>query len=371
MKRLDEWKKQWRIPVGIIDPDDELLQLARQRWRKRKKRKKGEEPGLLWGIIQAAKELIFDIENDKPVFHVVMFELDAKTFELVVAPMLDIIELDTKDQIKLILAMAMALDVPVYPNTDDIAPVLVGYHKDLLIHGFKSKDESGKESHLVVTKFRDIDIESFEFVEKIKSQQMLSPAELLIMKEAVIKEMREREEAGRILASLRSAIIELSELLEATRLGESDLQNCLTRNPILFGTEYRRVIPKHRLGAEYEMDYALERISGLVDLVEIEASTHPLYTKRGQPSQHLVHAEQQVLDWLNWVEKHSSYARESLPGIQRPVGYIIIGRSASLSPVDQERLVCRNAVLRGTLQIMTYDDLLQRAKNLLNLLKGK
>ena len=57
---------------------------------------------------------------------------------------------------------------------------------------------------------------------------------------------------------------------------------------MLFGPDYVRIIPNHRLGAEYEMYYALERHSGLFDLVEIEASTLALFTRGGDPSSHLV-----------------------------------------------------------------------------------
>lgn len=373
MSRLDKWKKEWRVPIGIVgDNNDqefqELSQLAEQRWKKHKKREKS---GILWDIIQPAKELIFDVDDGKPIFHVVTWGLDAKTFELVLAASFEIFGLDTEDQVKSILAMAIATDIPVYPNTDDVAPKLVAYHKDLLAHGFKEKDQSGKEIHLIPTKFRGINLQSLQFMERAKSQEMILPAEFLMMKAVAMKEIKELEQAGFVLASLRSAIDELSRLLKATKPNENNLQDCLTKNPILFGPEYQRVLPKHRLGAEYVMDYALERISGLVDLVEIEASTYPLYTKRGQPSQYLVRAEQQVLDWLNWVEKHSPYARKSLPGLQTPVGYVIIGRSSFLSSTDRERLIRRCIAFQHRLRIMTYDDLLQRAQNLLELLRGK
>lgn len=372
MSRLDKWKKEQRISIFIEGSGDEkLMKLAEQIWKKSKKSKKGELQGTLWSLIQAAKELIFDIENGKPVFHVVYFALDAKTVELVLAPSFKILGLNTKDEVKSILAMAMAMDVPVYPNTDDVASKLVGYHKDLLTHGFKEKDRAGKEVHVVPTKFWGIDFESSQFIEKVKPQEMFPPAELLMMKTAAMKKIREQEHAGLILASICSAINELSERLEAAnKPNEEYLQDCLTKNPILFGPEYRRVIPKHKLGGEYIMDYALERVSGLVDLVEIEASVHRLYVRKGQPSRYLVHAEQQVLDWLRWVEKYPSYTQESLPGIQRPIGYIIIGRRSSLSPTDESRLARRNIVFRDTIRIMTYDELLQRAQNLLDLLKG-
>jgi hypothetical protein len=130
------------------------------------------------------------------------------------------------------------------------------------------------------------------------------------------------------------------------------------------------VIPKHRLGSEFEMDYALERTSGLIDLVEIEASNHALFTKAGNPSEQLVHAEQQVLDWLDWIEKHGEYARTKFPGLLSPVGYVVIGRSASLSVADRARLTRRNLMFQGTLVILTYDDLLARAQALLNWLSG-
>ena len=90
----------------------------------------------------------------------------------------------------------------------------------------------------------------------------------------------------------------------------------------------QRVIPKYRLGGDYEMDFALEQPSGLVDLVEIEPSTFPLYTRSGNPRSELVHAEQQVLDWLEWLEANSRLARDDLPGMMRPVGQVIIGRAS-------------------------------------------
>ena len=55
------------------------------------------------------------------------------------------------------------------------------------------------------------------------------------------------------------------------------------------------------------MDYALERHSGLLDLVEIESSSLELFTKDGNPRKELVHAEQQVFDWLEWMEANGSY----------------------------------------------------------------
>ncbi|WP_157824192.1 Shedu anti-phage system protein SduA domain-containing protein [Planococcus sp. MB-3u-03] len=91
---------------------------------------------------------------------------------------------------------------------------------------------------------------------------------------------------------------------------ENRLQEILTTYPILFGTEYIEVLDKHRFGSEYEADYVLKRYNGLYDVVEIEASTLNVYTKQGNPASALVHAEQQIMDWLEWIEHNNSYARE-------------------------------------------------------------
>jgi len=106
----------------------------------------------------------------------------------------------------------------------------------------------------------------------------------------VRRELGELNEAKRTLEALRSAIEEFAGLLGDGQTDESKLQRCLTRNPILFSPEYVQILPKHRLGGDFEMDFAIERRSGLIDLVEIERASHQLFTKRGDPRKELVHA---------------------------------------------------------------------------------
>jgi hypothetical protein len=173
-----------------------------------------------------------------------------------------------------------------------------------------------------------------------------------------------------VLASLRLAIAELEAALAAEGSNEAKLQQTLTTHPILFGPEYVRVSPQHRLGSEYVMDYALVRASTLVDLVEIESSTHVLYTRAGNPSAPLTHAEQQVLDWLAVIRDHAPYHQRELPELQQPMGFVVIGRSSTLSEADVEKLRQRNRLLGASLLILTYDDLLARAKVLLGVLEG-
>ena len=86
--------------------------------------------------------------------------------------------------------------------------------------------------------------------------------------------------------------------------------------------------------------------------------------QNGNPRKELEHAEQQVLDWLDWLDENPNYAQKSLPGVVRPTGFVIIGTNRDLSIDDIHRLRRRNLAFQGSIQIMTFDDFLDRAKNL-------
>jgi hypothetical protein len=368
--RLELWDKPRPAILYVVPNNDEIEALQKKFWERAKDDGKPWSDFTNWGIIETAKELIFDKVDGKPIFHVIVYALDSNHFELSILPLFEIIQLETVDDIVSILAAAKGLDVPVYPNTPDLASELAEYHRELLAHGFTAPGESGKPVRLRLTKGPHT-VDGLKMLEEMESGQLHTPAEVILIRDAIREELARRDEAGRILAILKNAISEVQAVLESRRRNENKLQQCLTRNPILFGAEYRRLIPKHQLGADFVMDYALERVNGLVDLVEIESSTLKLFTLKGSPTKELVHSEQQVLDWLSWIERNSPYARDNLPSIQRPVGYVIIGRSGNLSSTARSKLAQRNAVLRGTLEILTYDDLLERARNLLSILQGK
>jgi hypothetical protein len=74
-----------------------------------------------------------------------------------------------------------------------------------------------------------------------------------LLRQALEKRADENAEAARVLAGLRAAVDELSDLLKHD-VREAELQTCLTNNSLLFGTQYRQVKPKHRLGDQFELD---------------------------------------------------------------------------------------------------------------------
>ncbi len=54
----------------------------------------------------------------------------------------------------------------------------------------------------------------------------------------------------------------------------------------------------------------------------------------------------------------------------RPRGYVVIARSKGLTEEEQRKLSRRNTIIGETLQVLTYDDVLARARNMKRLLLG-
>jgi len=375
--RLQKWEKPvYLSPMLTGDNHDRLKQVSALSKKVDEENSEEKKAPSIYHFVAACRELIFDIKDGEPIFHCIAYSFDVDRMSIVIQPMFEMLvgragsETQIAEEIENTLALAAGLGVPVFPNTSDLAPLLAKHHRKMLVEGFTASDETGKRVRLRLTRSPGERIDDPRYITELKPTEHLSPAELVLIKDSITSELARLSNADRALSNLRLAIDELGQLLNTTKRNEGKLQRCLTDNPSLFGPDYVRVLPKHKLGSEYEMDYALERYSGVVDLVEIEASSLPLFTKRGDPSQFLTHAEQQVIDWLAWIERNSAYARENLPGLMAPIGYVVIGTSNNLSPDLIEKLRWRSAMYRGSLLILTYEDLLVRAKQILRFLEG-
>ena len=370
MSRRAWWESQdWRIsPITRHEGDDDPLQVAWYERVRDPKRPREDHPFSTGDLMRASKELIYCVDDGEPGFLHITFGLDFGTAEITVGQSFMSIKLDEEEILRTI-GMALAYHVPVVPDTMELEPELRAYERQVLSGGFPVKDGDDTK-WLIHARYSRIDLDQADAMQMLSINEPIMPSEIRVVMETVQRELGRQSEAARVLAALRFAISELKQALAAGTGNEGELQRALTRHPVLFGPDYARVQPKFRLGGDYEMDFALIRVSGLVDLVEIEASTHRLFNKRGDAAGHLVHAEQQVLDWLAWLEEYGSLARRDLPEMQRPTGYVVIGRDSSLSKDDRKRLAQRNAVFGGALETLTYDGLLARANNLLSQLEG-
>jgi len=99
---------------------------------------------------------------------------------------------------------------------------------------------------------------------------------------------------------------------------EHDIQSFLNENrsPLiqhLGGGHGRWVIPKKKLGAEYETDFVIgEKSSAGYEwmAVELESPTAHVFTKSGDFTAEANHAIRQITDWRVWLRSNISYAEK-------------------------------------------------------------
>jgi|SRR5690625_2002571 len=324
---------------------------------------------------EIVREMIFDIDKKgRPFLHIICYTWNSSYDSLEVTALMTTSVEDSKGEIdKAILynlAMSIIYNIPVFPNSNSIEHELIEYYNQLFEYGFELLDENDELKTFNLTNFLIPNFEEeFDF-QNNPLPRIYSFSEVNIYKNKLLEKLKQLDNAQYVINNLKEAINKLSLLLNDSVRNENSLQEILTNYPILFGTEYIEVLDKHSFGSEYEADYVLKRYNGLYDVVEIEASTLNIYTKQGNPSSQLVHAEQQIMDWLEWIEHNSSYAREKIKKLYSPKGYVVIGRSNTLTANNIEKLRRRNLVFRDKIEIITYDDLLDNAKLLLDFLSG-
>jgi hypothetical protein len=220
--------------------------------------------------------------------------------------------------------------------------------------------------------------ESFEIYPPFDSslwQPSLAPgwAECDILAVAARHSLRERElhaidpnAAAR--AQYGSLLKEFEDLLGGL---ESPVQAFLENNPQLLSPTHRRMWRKLPLG-KHITDFVFREPANEYQLVELEAPTRSLFRKDGQPHEDLVHAMNQISDWLRYIEDNLATVQHELDLVDistSPRRLIVIGRSADLTPDNRRKLTTLQNE-NPKLKILTYDDLLVTARTVIENLLG-
>jgi hypothetical protein len=308
-------------------------------------------------LLDSCEEIIYSFENSIHVLHLVVRSFDTNTLEIIIESLWKLSS-DDENSFKFLLSLILSKNIGIYGDNDIYQQTL----DDLLTKVFQEGIiVEGKQYKL--TKYDSFDVNDIKSLLKfLNSNERIYNFEVKLLNESISPKLK----LASYLHDLEKIILELEAIINSKNRNENQIQTFLTANPVLLGTEYKRIVPKHKLGSEYEMDYALEKYNGIYDLLEIESSNLKLFTKQGNPTKELVHAEQQVLDWQQWIEEKNFYAQEKLKGILSPKGFIIIGRNES--DEVKRKLKRRNVTFNG-IQILTYDDLLEKARTLLKKIK--
>ena len=180
-----------------------------------------------------------------------------------------------------------------------------------------------------------------------------------------LTQMSPDEQQGRVIAEFGAAIDEYERLL-ANDPEEWRLQIFLglPRNKILLDPHAKAVTPEVKLGSEHRIDFVLELPHQRHVLVEIERPKDRLYTKDGDLADRHKHGQQQIMDWIEWLDENRDYARKNIPAlrtVKEPEYRLIVGHRRNTSEKHQKALTRKNVELHR-IETMTFDDLLDRAK---------
>lgn len=211
-----------------------------------------------------------------------------------------------------------------------------------------------------------------EWIDILKARALVySPGESVVFlsRPTALPENKPAQEATHhILDVLRQTIEEYQNILTEKEFRERVIHQFIRDHRVLLHPTKRRLLFEYPLKVgkkvDHKIDFVVELTTERYILVELENPRHTLFTVQGDFRQVVNHAEQQVSDWFAWIRRNRHLVEKDLPGIIAPEGLIVIGRSASLTDAQKDKLRIRNE--QHLIKIVTYDDLAEEAENLIH-----
>ena len=169
----------------------------------------------------------------------------------------------------------------------------------------------------------------------------------------------------------------VSEFEQAISSGypESYWQDWFSRNKWVLGSEYLNILPERDIDVTDIADYLMRAIDGFLDVVEIKRPDLPFWTRPDShgnlcPSSQLTAAITQCLNYLYKIELPSNSVEFMERGEDsktvKPQCMLVYGRLIDWDDNELKALRILNAAYHQ-LHIITYDQLLMRAKLLLGI----
>lgn len=173
--------------------------------------------------------------------------------------------------------------------------------------------------------------------------------------------------------AIEQLLHEFEKLLDKPDIDEvQDIQPFLknSKHRVLLSPQCKEVWPQKQLGNKHQVDFIVREYDDSYTAIELKLPNVPLFTKALNPSHQVKDGLQQLRDYCDYIDlnRDSVEREEGLPGIIQPRGILVIGRRKDLSPETAQKLASINRdSVRFT--IMTYDDLIDRARALINSVK--
>jgi len=170
-----------------------------------------------------------------------------------------------------------------------------------------------------------------------------------------------------------SVINELEEIICGKYENEISIQKFLKSNTWLFGNEYVHFAEGERINAGNILDGVPYNIESYIDILEVKLPEETLFYfddshKNYYPSSNLSKAIAQTQNYIFELEKKvndEEYKTENNCKIVHPRALILFGSKEELNSKEKDYLRVLNSSFHN-IQIVTYQQLLERAKNYLD-----
>jgi hypothetical protein len=152
---------------------------------------------------------------------------------------------------------------------------------------------------------------------------------------------------------------------ESQQINEETIQEFLTKKRWIFGPEYHNVEPKKPAGSKSKFDFYLEDYKGKGTIVELKLPSDSIFSKNEEYGLSPKCAES-LGQLIRYIETTIAIAHsKEMSRIEKitetkPLGFLIIGRTKDEREI--KRLETLNFYFHRSIEILSYDMLLKRAK---------
>lgn len=169
--------------------------------------------------------------------------------------------------------------------------------------------------------------------------------------------------------------LETFQNMLSKNLPESDWQDWFQENKWILGSDFVRIVDDRRIDTTNIADYLMQSFDGFLDIVEIKKPNDiPFWSNTKDhdnfiPSSALVKAITQCLNYIYSIEQKTNdaaFREQTGCKVVKPRCTLIFGRSNDWDDEMKKSFRILNSSY-SQLSIMTYDQLLDRAKNILGI----
>lgn len=176
------------------------------------------------------------------------------------------------------------------------------------------------------------------------------------------------------LRSMELGIEKLRSIIDDNNIRETDIQKFLRKNIWMFGNEYTFIVEQEKINAKNILDIIPRNIENYIDVIEVKLPKETIINldkshQNYYPSSSLTKAIYQTQNYIFELEKMTiddEYKNNNNCKIIKPKGIVLIGSKEDLTKTEKEFLRLMNSSFHN-IQVITYQQLLERAENIYNL----